>query len=162
MRIPITHSDKLYNIVAIIRAVNADSVFPLPLLPFFPLLLDLLALRTPLQELNNYSHGCYSEHNLPSSHIGFYCFSTYSAEKISCVRVNSFHLCVLVKLLYFTRMSIHPYFLYTLLFPAHFIQFDAARLVKMRFIHLHPVKNCGSFCGASIQEPGNCRPLDAQ
>lgn len=90
-RIPITHSDKLYNIVAIIRAVNADSVFPLPL-PFFPLLLDLLALRTPLQELNNYSHGCYSEHNLPSSHIGFYCFSTYSAEKISCVRVNSFHL----------------------------------------------------------------------
>lgn len=91
-RIPITHSDKLYNIVAIIRAVNADSVFLLPLLPFFPLLLDLLALRTPLQELNNYSHGCYSEHNLPRSHIGFYCFSTYSAEKISCVRVNSFHL----------------------------------------------------------------------
>lgn len=84
--------DKLYNLVAIIRAVNADSVFPLPLLPFFPLLLDLLALRTPLQELNNYSHGCYSEHNLPRSHIGFYCFSTYSAEKISCVRVNSFHL----------------------------------------------------------------------
>lgn len=35
-RIPITHSDKLYNIVAIIRAVNADSVFPLPLLSFFP------------------------------------------------------------------------------------------------------------------------------
>ena len=71
-------------------------------------------------------------------------------------------LCVLVKLLYFTRMSIHPYFLYTLLFPAHFIQFDAARLVKMRFIHLHTVKNCGSFCGASFQEPDNCRPLDAQ
>ena len=91
-RIPITHSDKLYNIVAIIRAVNADSVFPLPLLPFFPLLLDLLALRTPLQELNNYSHGCYSEHNFPSSHNGFYCFSTYSAENISCVWVNSFHL----------------------------------------------------------------------
>lgn len=89
-RIPITHSDKLYNIVAIIRAVNADSIFPLPLLPFFPLLLDLLALRTPLQELNNYSHGCYSEHNLPSSHIGFYCFSTYSAEKISWFKARHF------------------------------------------------------------------------
>ena len=71
-------------------------------------------------------------------------------------------LCVLVKPLYFTRMSIHPYSLYALLFPAHFIQFDAARLVKMRFIHLHTVKNCGSSCGASIQEPDNCRPLDAQ
>lgn len=71
----------MYNIIVIIRPVNVDNVFTIPLLQCFPLLLDLLVLRASLQELNNYSFGCYLEHNLQSSRIRYYCFSTYSAEK---------------------------------------------------------------------------------
>lgn len=147
-------TNRLYNNVDIIHLVYIILIFTDSFLPCFPLLLDLLAHRVPLWWLNIYSHGCYSEHNLLCPLAGFYCFFySFGRKKLMCE--GKFFPCILyflslhrtiniaplvlkkshgskwgishidVKPLCFTRMLICPYFLYALLFPAHFIQFDA-------------------------------------
>lgn len=181
----------MYNIIVIIRLVNTDNVFTILLLQCFPLLLDLLVLRTSLQELNNYSYDCYLEHNLQSFRIGYYCFSTYSAEKshvwglilsislsfFIVVSYYKFYRHGAVKMSWFaTRYFVSPCKA-ALLYKDVNISLLSIRIVIFStfytiwhfklskneiYTHLHTVKNCGSSSAACIQEPDNYRPLDAQ